>query len=344
MPSVIPHQSGEEEAFTGITVRDRLLTGRSGSFQTPNYPGAPHRLDCIWLIALEDPSNVIRLVFVDFDTEPDFDFVFVRILGYQRFEDPFKKDWFIVSQKVHDGDTTEHPILMASSGSKKPSVIRSTGNKMLIRFVTNGKVTSRGFQANYYSVPPCITSVQSSSGVILSPYYPLEYDNNLRCDWLISVGPSEKILLELMDVYTEEDQDVIQIYDGDSDRAPFLRRISGDHRQESLVQTTTTNSALIRFTTDNSVTGTGFTIKFTAGSDSGDYLVKLKNEGLIDLFLVFETELALYIFARYPGLPIDGTSITGPTAKSAGGPSTVLTSSSRYEEAPSVVNVTAADS
>lgn len=54
--------------------------------------------------------------------------------------------------KVHDGDTTEHPILLARSGSVKPGAIRSTGHQMLIRFVTDNKVPSRGFQANYYSV------------------------------------------------------------------------------------------------------------------------------------------------------------------------------------------------
>ena len=122
---------------------------------------------------------------------------------------------------------------------------------------------------SFIKVPPCLTAVQSSSGVLYSPNYPMNYDNNLRCDWLISVGASEKILLEFIDVNTEEDQDVIQVYDGDSDKAPFLRRISGDKRHQSLVQATTTNSALIRFHTDNSVTKSGFTLKFLAGSDTG---------------------------------------------------------------------------
>ena len=34
----------------------------------------------------------------------------------------------------------------------------------------------------------------------------------MRCDWLISVGQSERMLLEFFDVNTEEDYDVIQVY------------------------------------------------------------------------------------------------------------------------------------
>ena len=118
------------------------------------------------------------------------------------------------------------------SGNSTPPHIRSTGSEMLIRFVTNNKVTSRGFQANYFAVynktvldlllqnfinvddlqvPQCFNSIYSSSGLITSSGYPFNYDCNMHCDWLISVGQSEKILLEFFDVNTEEDFDVIQV-------------------------------------------------------------------------------------------------------------------------------------
>lgn len=61
-------------------------------------------------------------------------------------------------------------------------------------------------------VPPCFNPIYSSSGLITSSGYPSSYDNNMRCDWLISVGQSERILLEFFDVNTEEDYDVIQVY------------------------------------------------------------------------------------------------------------------------------------
>ena len=60
-----------------------------------------------------------------------------------------------------------------------------------------------------------------------------------------------------------------QIYDGESDKAPFLKRISGDRRKQVIFLTTTTNVALVRFTSDGSIAKSGFTAKFTAGSEAG---------------------------------------------------------------------------
>ncbi|XP_046443625.1 deleted in malignant brain tumors 1 protein-like [Daphnia pulex] len=230
----------------------QLLTGDSGSFESPDFPTTDHKLDCVWLIQVDKTKN-IRLVLVEFDTEMGSDFFL-----------------------VHDGPSTEHPVILVHSGNSIPPPIRSTGHELLIRFVTNNKVTSRGFQANYFSVPHCFNSVYSSSGLITSSNYPSSYDCNMRCDWLISVGQSEKILMEFLDVNTEEDYDVIQIYDGDSDLAPFLNRISGDHRDEVILTTSTSNVALIRFITDKSVSKTGFAMKFTAGNpaDLVQYFMK----------------------------------------------------------------------
>jgi len=60
-----------------------------------------------------------------------------------------------------------------------------------------------------------------------------------------------------------------QIYDGESDKAPFLKRISGDRRKQVIFLTTTTNVALVRFTSDSNIAKSGFTAKFTAGSEAG---------------------------------------------------------------------------
>ena len=41
----VTYTETDKEAFKGISIHDILLTGMSGSFQTPNYPTADHRLD-----------------------------------------------------------------------------------------------------------------------------------------------------------------------------------------------------------------------------------------------------------------------------------------------------------
>lgn len=43
------------------------LTSSSGSFMSPNYPGAPYRLsECLWKISVSKGSTV-KLHFVDYD-------------------------------------------------------------------------------------------------------------------------------------------------------------------------------------------------------------------------------------------------------------------------------------
>ncbi len=57
-------------------MHDQILTGEIGTFESPNFPNADHKLDCIWIIRV-DPNNTVRLVVNEFDTEKDFDFLFV---------------------------------------------------------------------------------------------------------------------------------------------------------------------------------------------------------------------------------------------------------------------------
>ncbi|KAI9551408.1 hypothetical protein GHT06_021741 [Daphnia sinensis] len=270
--NTFPNQESEPTPSTNINeeaeLSGELLTGESGSFESPNYPTANHKLDYVWLIEVE-PTKAIRLVLIDFDTETGFDYII-----------------------VHDGDNTEDPVLLVHSGNTVPPPTRSTRHKMLVRFVTNNKGTSRGFHANYFAVPPCFNAIQSSSGLIASPSFPFSYDSNMRCEWLITVGNSERVLLEFFDVNTEKDYDVIQIYDGDNDRAPFLQRISGDHRNEVVFQVSTSNVVLVSFTTDESISETGFAAKFTAGNhaDLMQYFMEEYPDFLKDLEVDKETE------------------------------------------------------
>lgn len=66
---------------------------------------------------------------------------------------------------------------------------------------------------------------------------------------------------------------MLQLYDGDSDRAPLLDRISGDHKDEVLIRTSNSNIVYIRFTTDKSISKAGFSAKYTAGNAAGKHLL-----------------------------------------------------------------------
>ena len=55
---------------------DQLLTGDSGSLQSPNYPTADHKVDYVWLIKVPS-TNIVQLVMLDFNSEPGFVYIYV---------------------------------------------------------------------------------------------------------------------------------------------------------------------------------------------------------------------------------------------------------------------------
>jgi hypothetical protein len=85
--------------------------------------------DCEWLINPEGAEK-IQLSFSLFETE-------VEDVLY-----------------VYDGLTDAAPLLGQFSGDQIPSTIVSTGNEMMLRFVTNSEGQARGWYADYESVMP----------------------------------------------------------------------------------------------------------------------------------------------------------------------------------------------
>jgi hypothetical protein len=106
-------------------------------------------MECHWLIDQSDlnpggDSNAfIALTFTRFSTEPGADFVF-----------------------IYDGENTTAPLISVLTGYEVPSALPlvSTGSKMLVRFVTDGKQTGQqlGWHANFVSIalsePQCATA------------------------------------------------------------------------------------------------------------------------------------------------------------------------------------------
>ncbi|MEA1874536.1 MAG: C10 family peptidase [Bacteroidota bacterium] len=85
--------------------------------------------DCEWLINPEGAEK-IQLSFSSFETEVD-DILY-----------------------VYDGLTDDAPLLEQFSGNEIPATITSTGNALLLRFVTDSEGQARGWYADYESVMP----------------------------------------------------------------------------------------------------------------------------------------------------------------------------------------------
>lgn len=118
--------------------------------------------------------------------------------------------------------------------------------------------------------------MSSKTGVITSPNYPLNYPADSRCEWTIEVNLHHSITLTLeeieMESYYSCEMDYLEAYEGansDSDRPAdeekLLFKVCGLESVENSSQTewvTTTNAAVLRFESDDSIQAKGFKLSY----------------------------------------------------------------------------------
>ena len=116
------------------------LSTNSGSFSdgsgSNNYMDD---LDCSWLIEVDFGRN-ITLNFSSFNIEDSFDFV-----------------------RVYDGNSINAPLLGEFSGTALPPAITPSNNQLLVRFTSDGFISSPGWEASYTSTPTTILFTSASN-------------------------------------------------------------------------------------------------------------------------------------------------------------------------------------
>ncbi|MCS6904199.1 MAG: CUB domain-containing protein [Bacteroidia bacterium] len=83
-----------------------------------------------------------------------------------------------------------------------------------------------------------------------------EYGNNLSCSWLIEPSNAAAIELRFERFSTERCCDFVTVYDGNSDEAPILKRLSGTGDSEPI--RSSAGSMFVTFTTDGSISSSGW--------------------------------------------------------------------------------------
>uniref|UniRef100_Q8CIZ5-4 Isoform 2 of Scavenger receptor cysteine-rich domain-containing protein DMBT1 n=1 Tax=Rattus norvegicus TaxID=10116 RepID=Q8CIZ5-4 len=237
-----------------------LLTLPYGQFSSPYYPGSyPNNARCLWKIFVSS-MNRVTVVFTDVQLEGGCNYDYILV-----FDGPENNSSLIA--RVCDG----------FNGS-----FTSTQNFMSVVFITDGSVTRRGFQADYYSTPiststtspttfPIVTdwwttpSPEYTCGGLLtlpygqfsSPYYPGSYPNNARCLWKIFVPSMNRVTVVFTDVQLEGgcNYDYILGFDGPEYNSSLIARVC-DGSNGSF--TSTQNFMSVVFITDGSVTRRGF--------------------------------------------------------------------------------------
>ncbi|CAH2008152.1 unnamed protein product [Acanthoscelides obtectus] len=106
-----------------------LIVDTEGHLESPNFPEEyqPNK-ECIWKITVPD-ENQVALKFQSFDVENHDSCVYDYV-------------------EIRDGLTPDSPILKVFCGHKIPPDVISSGNQMLVKFVSDGSVQKGGFSAS----------------------------------------------------------------------------------------------------------------------------------------------------------------------------------------------------
>ncbi|WAR06690.1 CUBN-like protein, partial [Mya arenaria] len=216
----------------------------TGTFTSPNYPqNYPHNVDCIWVITV--PANErIQVDFIE-----DFSIEIHSNCNYDFIE-------------LRDGGTINSESLGRLCGYSHPNTVVTTGNVLYARFRTDASVPRMGFKAQY-KIATCGGRLSGQSGLITSPNYPSNYDNNLECLWTVQ-GPVGHFL-----TFTFSAMNLPR----SANCRPVLLQACGNQIPQPVM--TSDNLAYVKFVSDGIRQLTGFSVNFEASVDEcgGDLIL-----------------------------------------------------------------------
>ncbi|XP_066539114.1 cubilin [Hoplias malabaricus] len=220
-----------------------------GSIASPNYPYPyPNNQNCSWVIIAKEPFNHVTVSFTDFELE---------MVNSNCSHD---------AVEILDGDNYEAPSVGRYCGKNVPHPVTSFSNALVVNFVSDSSVTSKGFRATYMaSTSGCGGNLHMESGAFNSPNYPDAYPPNTECVWTIISSPGNRlqlsfILFELQQS-TNCNNDYLEIREGNSTGA-LVGRFCGNNLPSNY--TSLIGHVLwVKFVSDSSVSGAGFRATFS---------------------------------------------------------------------------------
>ncbi|XP_054478628.1 cubilin [Anoplopoma fimbria] len=237
------------------------VTAPSGEIHSPLYPSSyPNNVDCSWVITV-DPSHRVFFNFSDLDIE------------YHS-----NCSWDYVA--IHDGPTISSALLARVCGNSLTPSITSTQNTIYVRFRSDSSRSHRGFSARFSQACGATIITNDNGGAIMSPQYPAPYPPNQNCSWIIRAQePFNHVTLSFTDFELEMinsncSHDAVEILDGDNYQAPSIGRYCGLELPHPV--TSFSNSMVVNFISDNSVSQKGFRATYSASTSScgGDLVME----------------------------------------------------------------------
>ena len=200
-----------------------------------------------YTICPSTPGQSVQVSFTSFNTESGWDYLY-----------------------IYDGNSTAFPLIGTYSGGTSPgTVVSSNANGCLtFRFTSDGSVNYAGWTANISCVPPPPPSITMTNGTtstcaatFLDPGGSGNYGNSLNSTYTICPStPGAKIQALFTSFQTEGTWDNLSIYDGNSTGAALIGTYNGTTSPGTVIASAsnTTGCLTFRFTTDGSVTYSGW--------------------------------------------------------------------------------------
>ncbi|XP_053256210.1 neuropilin and tolloid-like protein 2 isoform X1 [Podarcis raffonei] len=216
---------------------DWVRTSNGGHFASPNFPNFyPPNQECVYILEAA-PRQRIELTFDEpYYIEPSFECRFDHL-------------------EVRDGPFGFSPLIDRYCGLKSPTLIRSTGRFMWIKFTSDEELEGQGFKAKYSfipdpdftylggilnPIPDCQFELSGADGIVRSSQVEQEEKTKpgqaVDCIWTIKATPNAKIYLRFLDYQMEHSNECkrnfVAVYDGSSSienlKAKFCSTVAND--------------------------------------------------------------------------------------------------------------------
>lgn len=179
-----------------------FLNQKNGVIVTPDLNGDSYyepRLDCLWIIT-GSSDEIVTLEFERFDVA-NVNNNPVLNTGHQKTEEPCKQGDHL---NVFDGVSLHSQQLTILCGTNIPEKLVSSGNSMLLQFLTNqDNYTGHGFRAHFKIEQRYCGGVvvsQQTPNVLTSPGYPVIYQSPQQCSWEFASLHSYPLIFKFEDL------------------------------------------------------------------------------------------------------------------------------------------------
>ncbi|XP_059213752.1 bone morphogenetic protein 1-like isoform X2 [Centropristis striata] len=228
---------------------DHAVTTVSGTISSPNWPNKyPSKKACTWSLSTT-PGHRIKLVFNEIDMEAHLE------CAYDHLE-------------IYDGRDARAMSLGRFCGTKKPSPVITSGNKMFLRFFSDNSVQKRGFEASYRAECGGSLKAEVKTKDLYShaQFGDNNYPGGSDCLWVVSAekGYGVEIIFQVFEIEEEADcgYDYVELYDGADIKSPRLGRYCGLGAPEEVYSAG--DAIVLKFHSDDSINKKGFHVRYTS--------------------------------------------------------------------------------